>query len=165
MQDSENHINQDSAQIKQSQEVNNEIAAGLEDHAEVEQILDKLEPEEQSIIATMFSGPLPPPEHLQGYAEVYPDAPEKIFGWVEEQQNHRHYMEEKHLNKSFRQNTIGIISGVLVSLVFVIGGIVLIIMDKEIYGLSVMTPVIISIAGILINQRRAEKDEKDDDDI
>src|SRR5699024_9951498 len=104
-------------------------------------------------------------EHLHGYAEVYPEAPEKIFRWVEEQQNHRHYMEEKHLNKSFRQNTIGIISGVLVALVFVIGGIVLITMDKEIYGLSVMAPVIISIVGILITQKRTqENNEQDDDD-
>lgn len=93
----------------------------------------------------MSSGPLPPPEILKGYAEVYPDASEKTFKWVEEQQSHRHHMEEKQMDMFLKQNTIGVISGVIIALAFVVGGIILIIMDKEVIGLSIMAPVIISI--------------------
>lgn len=151
----------DQSQESSLQIGNDEIAATSE---EAENIFEKLEPEEQEeLIATMFSGPLPPPEHLAGYAEVHPEAPEKIFQWVEDQQNHRHKMEENHMNKSFRQSTIGIFSGVLISLVFIVGGIILILLDKEVYGLSVMAPVILSILGIIKHRNNSNRNTENED--
>ena len=72
--------------IKQEDELlkgNDEVAASIED-PEVEHIFEKLEPDEQELIGTMisYSGPLPPPNYLKGYVEVYPEAAERIFQWV-----------------------------------------------------------------------------------
>lgn len=63
---------------------------------EASEVLEKLDPEEQRTIEMMssYSGPLPPPEYLQGYVDAYPEAAERIFHWVEEQQSHRHLMEK-----------------------------------------------------------------------
>jgi len=51
----------------------------MESPETVEKILKKLEPEEQEMVSMFFSGPLPPPDILKDYAEIYPDAPEKLF--------------------------------------------------------------------------------------
>ena len=150
---------------------NEEVAASMVEQSEVQHILEKLEPDEQQLISTMisYSGPLPPPEYLKGYAEVYPEAPAKIFGWVEEQQSHRHEMERNHMNKSFRHSLFGLIGGFILSLIFIIGGFVLIMMDKEVLGISLMAPFIITLATLLITQKRKDKqsesDSKDSNDI
>lgn len=149
---------QDSTLQHQDNE-NDEISASVAEQSEVQHILEKLEPEEKQLISTMisYSGPLPPPEYLKGYAEVYPEAPLKIFGWVEEQQNHRHEMERNHMNKSFRYSLFGLIGGFVLSLVFIIGGFILIMMDKEVLGISLMAPFIITLATLLITQNRKNK--------
>lgn len=78
MQDSKRHSEQSREEDNSYQVGNDEVAASLEEVLEANQILEKFEPEEQRVIATLFSGPLPPPKILKGYAEVYPEAPEKI---------------------------------------------------------------------------------------
>jgi len=135
-----------------SHESNEEVSASLAD-TEVEEILEKLEPEEQSLIATMFSGPLPPPEVLAGYAEVYPDAPEKLFCWVEEQQEHRHYMDKEYLKKDFNYKTFGIICGLAVVFAFLLFGFLLILNDKEIIGVGVMVPALTPLVALFVNQK------------
>lgn len=136
-----------------------EVRTLQEHHPEVEQILEKLEPEEKEIISTMisYSGPLPPPEYLRGYAEVYPEAPEKIFGWVDEQQAHRQTMDKEILNKSFKQSTYGLFCGLAVVLTFIILGFVLILMDKEAAGFTMMMPVVLTLGGYFILQRKKEE--------
>lgn len=43
------------------------------------------------------SGPLPPPQVLQQYGEVLPDAPERIVTMAENEQKHRHQVESNAL--------------------------------------------------------------------
>lgn len=131
---------------------------------EVDHILEKLDPEEQEIISTMisYSGPLPPPDYLKGYAEVYAEAPEKIFGWVEEQTKHRQLIEKDYLNKKFKYNSMGMIFGFLISVLFIAGGFTLIMLDKEAIGIGLMTPIIVTLVGLLITQKKDTSKNNDE---
>lgn len=149
--------------------VNGEEAAGVETHPEYGQILDKLDPDEQEIISTMisYSGPLPPPGILKGYSEIYPEAADKIFGWAENEQDHRQSLEKEHMYKSFNLRNTGLIGGIIISLTFILGGFILILLDKELLGLSFVAPIILSLVTLFVTQRgKREKDidKKADDD-
>lgn len=147
-----------------SQDSNDETAASLAEHSEeVVHILEKLEPEEKELISTMisYSGPLPPPEYLRGYAEVMEDAPKRIFGWVEDQQAHRHSMEKEHLSNSFRIHNRGMLFGLIITMLFMAMGFTLIIMDKEVIGITLMAPFIITLATLIITRTRGNEREKE----
>jgi len=136
----------------------------MESPEEVEHILKKLEPEEQKMISTFFSGPLPPPDILKEYAEIYPDAPEKLFNWVEEQQIHRHQMEKEYLKKDFNNRNMGMFFGFLIAFTFIVLACILIIDDKNAAGFILMGATIASLAGLFITQKPKSKRETKEDD-
>lgn len=122
-----------------------ETAASLEQVAEsypeVEPVLEKLNPDDKSIVervlwAEMFSGPLPHPSHLREYAEVHSEAPDIIFNMAQKQQEHKHHMQKTHINKSFGMEKLGIILGFILAFVFLVGGFILIAIDKEVIGVA-----------------------------
>ena len=47
------------------------------------------------VMATGFSGPLPPPQIIEGYNSVIPNAGEKILQMAIDQGNHRRFIETK----------------------------------------------------------------------
>lgn len=53
---------------------------------------------EISFSRSRFSGPLPPPEVLQQYKDIYPNAPELIFKNFSQQAEHRQSLEKVGLN-------------------------------------------------------------------
>lgn len=67
----------------------NEVAATTENGTDAEQENYLL----AQSIRSKFSGPLPHPDILAKYEEVYPGAASKIFQMAEEQAEHRRKME------------------------------------------------------------------------
>lgn len=70
-----------------------------------------------------FIGPLPPPEILAKYENAYPGAAEKIFQMAQDQARHRRTMEEKSLKLASRDANLGIITGFIVAIAGIAGGI------------------------------------------
>lgn len=144
-----------------------EVASALleEVNPEVGDILDKLAPDEKRVISTMISyqGPLPPPHLLKGYAETYPEAPEKIFSMAESQQKHRQELEKDGLKKTYKYQLSGLIFGFIITLVLIIGAIVLILMDKEVIGISLLGPTFIGLVTLLVLQKRKHNSANDND--
>ena len=74
---------------------------GLQDlPAEAREILRSEPPETIGKIAKIvqgiqFEGPLPPPQILSGYADIFPDGPERIFSGWEIQYRHRQKLENR----------------------------------------------------------------------
>lgn len=50
---------------------------------------------QRTLVSFTHSGPLPDPFSFRAYAEVLPDAPERIMQMAEKEQEHRHEMERK----------------------------------------------------------------------
>jgi uncharacterized membrane protein len=67
------------------------------------------------------SGPLPAPEQLQKYEEVYPGTAERIIVMAEKQSDHRRALERKMVRSASRDSLCGIVSAFVLcalSLVF-----------------------------------------------
>ncbi len=62
----------------------------------------------QQSVYSEFSGPLPHPEILAKYENVFPGAAERIFQMAENQANHRRSMEKDSLHFSARDSLLGI---------------------------------------------------------
>lgn len=137
-----------------------EIAATLADAPGMDHAFEKLPEEKRQLIRkTLFSGPLPPPEFLKGYQEIYPDAPKKIFQWVEEQQAHRHRIDNEYLKKEFNYKIVGILCGLIISLTFIICAFILIIKDKQVMGISIMASIMVGLVTLFIHQKPKDNDK------
>jgi uncharacterized membrane protein len=161
-------VDLEDAQLESAATLLEELAPELNDHS-VDEVFKNLEPEQKKIISRMFSfsGPLPPPTILRGYAEFYPEAPEKIFSWVEEQQRHRQELENKQLEYSYKYQQMGLVLGSIITSFLVLGSFILILLDKEVIGLSVLTPTLVSLVSMIIHNNKKNKktdsDEKQSD--
>lgn len=73
---------------------------------------------EVSMQATVeYSGPMPSPQVMRGYAEIYPGAPEQLFAQFKAEQEHRHNWENNALeatkSERKRKDCLAALSGVL----------------------------------------------------
>lgn len=68
-----------------------------------------------------WSGPLPPAEEIQKFAELVPDAPERIFKQWEIESKHRRDCENKALRASIRDSHLNRIS----AMIYIVGAFVL----------------------------------------
>lgn len=100
-----------------------------------------------------FSGPLPPPNMLQSYNDVVPNAAERIISVFEAEVHHRHNLEQAELQAEIKDvrttqalRFLGIVCGFIICLVLVFTGAFLIYHDKQIAGFSVC---VTSMAGII----------------
>ncbi len=58
-------------------------------------------------VATSFSGPLPPPNILEGYEKIIPGAADRIITMAEKQSNHRQSLENIIIRSNTRNESIG----------------------------------------------------------
>lgn len=63
--------------------------------------------QELSVAQEMFSGPIPSPKIMEGYAKLIPDAPERILKMAEEQHKHRMELEAIVVPRQSKQSAIG----------------------------------------------------------
>src|SRR3989338_7839901 len=62
-----------------------------------------------------FSGPIPPPQILQQYNNVVPDAAERIIRMAEKQSDHRMDLERKVVNSNISKSYLGMILGTVIA--------------------------------------------------
>lgn len=73
-----------------------------------------------------FSGPLPHPEILAKYEQVYHGAAERIFNMAEEQSKHRRDMESETLKLAARDSSRGTIFGFIIAIIGIISGLIIV---------------------------------------
>ena len=84
--------------------------------------------------AQSFSGPLPPPQILEKYNQVVPDAAERIIAMAESQSKHRQSLEVTVIDSDIRNSRLGLHYGLIIGLATVIGGAFCIYSGYEIGG-------------------------------
>ena len=109
-----------------------------------------------------FQGPLPPPEDLQGYEDVVPNAANRIITMAEENSKHRREMEktiiEGNLNLSKRGQWIGLFLAIFFSAIAMI----LAFNGYEKLGTALITTTLIGALVIFVlNERPWESRTKD----
>jgi len=89
-------------------------------------------------IAERFTGPIPHPRILGEYAEIMPDAPERIFCMAENQQAHRIDLEKCVITSDIRRADTGLVLGFILFLVFGVGSIILLAIGKDFQGFTLL---------------------------
>lgn len=111
-------------------------------------------------------GLIPPPRMLADYESLLPGAAERFMRMAEREQDHRHDMDRsvitsdiKHrdnfLQRSFRLQTTGLWLGFVVILVGFAGGIALIYLDKQGWGMATIIASLASLISALVWGKRS----------
>ena len=108
---------------------------------------------------TMYSGPIPPAIELEKFEKVLPGAADRILSMAENQSAHRQKMEKTALNAQINAERLGQIFGLVIFLVAVIGGVVLIAFNKDVFGISA---IIASLGSIVWLHYKDSKDKKEE---
>jgi len=70
----------------------------------------------------VYSGPIPDPSTLAGYENIHEGAAGRILTMAENEANHRHSIEKRHLGGVINNERIGMCCGLFVCLVALCGG-------------------------------------------
>lgn len=125
-------------------------------------------PTEQLVheIIETFYGPLPPPEVLREYEGLQPGLAERVVRMAErpleltqEQQTHRHTLEQRVVVNGDRRSWFGLFLAFIIVMAALLGGIYLISQDKSIEGLVSLISALSLPAGNFIYTHRARERE------
>lgn len=78
-----------------------------------------------------FSGPLPPPEILAKYEDVYPGAAKTIFQMAEKQSEHRRNMESENLRLAARDSSRGSTFGFIIAISGILSGLAIVYLNPS----------------------------------
>ncbi len=81
-----------------------------------------------------FSGPMPPPNILNGYEKILPGAADRILSMAETQSKHRQSMEKKMIEAEARDGLLGILFGFALGGGCIVAAIVMVLLYPEAAG-------------------------------
>ena len=136
-------------------------------------------PEVVSLPSVAWSGLLPSPDDLQRYEEILPGAANRILEMLERQQSHQHSRERMALEQAIvivdtgrkvaasdaRRASLGIASGLTISLLTIGGSIYLIANGHDWAGLTLAGINLTGLAGVFVygaRNRRAARQRSTD---
>ena len=138
-----------------------ELADGLAEY-------DVLPPEEraehrrvflQRLVTEATVGPIPPPSMLAGYEDILPGAADRIFAMAENQQVHRHELENKAMKANTEAEKRGTYAGAFIATLVILCSTVLIAMGKSAEGLSMVLPSLGVLVGLFLHEQAVGKKE------
>ena len=117
-------------------------------------------PREVQAYFASYTGPLPPPEVLQKYAQVFPGCAERIVAMAERQSEHRKDLERRVIESNCKSQERGQILGAVLAGIVLVGGFFLIASDKSTTGISLIVGDAITIIGAFVYSRRRQARER-----
>lgn len=108
----------------------------------------------QAIRAEIFEGPLPHPETLLRYKEVFSECPERIVQMAELQAAHRRDLEKRRQKSGIFTERLGMVLAFVLALTAVAGGLYLVAHDKELTGFATFFSSIVILAGLFVRESR-----------
>lgn len=107
-----------------------------------------------------YSGPLPVPDMLAAYDEVVPGAARRMIESWERQTQHRHSLERQMVASNITNRSRGQIMAFVIAMTAIVGGIVLVALNKKVAGLATIFVPLSTIAGVFVySQYRARSIE------
>jgi uncharacterized membrane protein len=107
-----------------------------------------------AVAVTSYSGPLPPPEVLARFEELYPGAAKLIIDDFLDESIHRRESERKLLPSILFRQTLGAVSASLLGIVGLSGGIWLSYVGRPLGGLSSVLGTLGTLLAIFLYQNR-----------
>jgi uncharacterized membrane protein len=108
-----------------------------------------------------FSGPLPPPSLLQGYEDITTGSASRIIAMAEQEQKHRHHMDEYRDGNQFGLQNKGLNFGFTISLTVTIGGIALLLLGQPAVGIALVVGPAVTIGGLFLRKDRQNREQNE----
>jgi uncharacterized membrane protein len=96
----------------------------------------------------MYSGPVPPPEIMAGYAEIDPSFPGRFIAMAEKQSEHRMALETERLKSDGGGQRVGLIMGFILILSALVCGTVIILEGKSGVGFSIIVIAAVGLGAV-----------------
>lgn len=106
-----------------------------------------------------WSAPLPPPDVLAKYNEAFPGCAERIVNAADTQAKHRQHLETITIEGNVRSQTRGQWMAFILALVILLGGFLLIYLNKDILGTVFIGSDIAATIGIFIYGKRDQRQQ------
>ena len=116
----------------------------------------------QQVEFSTYSGPLPHPDILRQFDDVLPGSAERIFSQFEAQSAHRRSLEATVIASGAFSQKLGTVSGLLIGVMGVGGGLWLAHDGKSLEGLSTSFTTLAVLVGTYLYQRRKQDTERAD---
>lgn len=115
----------------------------------------------------LFRGPLPPPDVLKAYNEATDDAADRILRMTEAQGEHRRKAEAAIITKGLAGTERGQWFGFIIAMTALIGGILLLLFDKNIQGYATIGAGFAALVSAFVvgrvSQAREQRESAEDD--
>lgn len=107
-----------------------------------------------------YNSPIAPPEVMEGYARVLPDAPERILAMVERQEAHRHHIEKTVVEAGAKNASKSINITAYIATLFVGAAVYMVHEHYVVYGIVTLGSTLATLAGVNIYGRATQKRER-----
>ncbi len=110
-----------------------------------------------------FAGPLPHPDILKKFDEVFPGAAEIIIKMANSQATHRQELEKKAINSDICNSRLGLWFGFIIGITGIILGAFIVYMGQVIAGSVISFGTLASLVGVFVygsQGRRKEREQK-----
>ena len=114
----------------------------------------------EQFLASSFSGPLPPPQILRAYEDVFPGCAERIVAMAEKQSSHRQVLETDRITATNQTEHRGQIFAFVIALTSILGGIYLISIEKDAGGLTAIIAALVGLVGAFVYGKYAQAKER-----
>lgn len=107
----------------------------------------------------VFSGPLPPPEVFGRYEQILRGSADRILRMAEIQSSHRQYLEKKVISGEQLRANAGLFFGFIIGMTVIIGGLLMVYLEKEWQGFVVLIGGVGSLVGTFVYGKRQKKSD------
>lgn len=117
---------------EEQSEKKQEILNAPEDETKAESQKVSLEEQEEvkkvvaEVIQGEFSGPIPPPNIIEGYERVLPGSADRIISMAEKQSAHRQEMEKKMIDSESRDGFLGVVFAFLLGIGCIVAAVIMV---------------------------------------
>ena len=113
-------------------------------------------------VTEQFRGPLPPPDVLEKYNQVAPDAANRIITMAEQETSHRRDMEHLIISNEYKEAKIGQICAVLIGSLAIIAGSVISVLGAQLAGAAIGGCGVIGLVSVFVIGRKGDRLRKQD---
>ncbi len=100
--------------------------------------------------AVSFSGPLPPPEVLEGYNKILPNAAERILVLAEGEAKHRRGIEDRVVKHNVCLAHLGQVFGFLLGAIGLLGGVYCVAIGQAWGGVGIVSGSLVSLVSVFV---------------
>lgn len=111
-----------------------------------------------------FSGPLPHPDVLKRYDEIYPGAAKIIIEMAKDQSEHRQELEKSVIASDIKNSRLGLYFGFLIGMTGIIMGAVIIFFGQALVGSFLSTAFLVGLVSTFVYGSRGRKKERENKD-